>query len=137
MIQLLVQEGSCVETLTANDPNILVGINSRLDLNNACRILQEKIIQKLLANGVTILNPSSVMIGPDVKVGKDTIINPFTSLMGKTVIGQKCIIGPQVKLLNTKINEQCRIEFSVIENRKIEAGAVIGPFAHISGEKQE
>ncbi len=137
VIQLLVQEGSRVETLTADDPNVLVGINSRSDLDNACRILQQKIIHRLLNNGVTIVDPLSVMIEPDVKIGKDTIIHPFSSLMGKTVIGKECIIGPQVKLLDTKINDRCHVEFSVIENRQIESGAIIGPFAYISGEKKE
>lgn len=137
VIQLFVQQGCCVETLTADDPHVLVGINSRMDLNNACRILQDKIIQRLLADGVTIVNPSAVMIESDVKIGKDTIIYPFTSLVGKTVIGRECHVGPQVKLLNTKIGDHCRIQFSVIENRNVEAGAVIGPFAGISGEQQE
>ena len=136
VIQLLTQEGSGVEILIADDPHVLVGINSRADLDNAYRILQQKMIQKLLANGVTIVDPSSVLIEPDVKIGKDTIIHPFSSVMGKTVIGQECVIGPHVKLLDAKINNRCCIEFSIIENRQIESGAVIGPFAYISGEKK-
>ncbi len=135
VIQLLVQKGKGVETRTVDDPHVLVGINSRRDLNRACRILQNNIIDRLSSGGVTIVDSSSVMIEPDVKIGKDTIIHPFTSLSGKTVIGQECIIGPQVKLLNAKISDRCRIEFSVIENREIEAGAVIGPFASLSGEE--
>ncbi len=135
VIQLLVQEESRVETLTADNPHVLIGINSRGDLNRACRILQQNIIDKLSSGGVTVVDPSSVLIEPDVKIGKDTVIYPFTSLMGTTAIGQECVIGPQVKLRNAKISNGCCIEFSVIENRKIEAGAVVGPFAFISGEK--
>ncbi|MBN2029237.1 NTP transferase domain-containing protein [bacterium] len=135
VIQLLVQKGSLVEALNADDPHVLIGVNSRGELNRACRILQNNIINRLSSGGVTIVDASSVMIEPDVKIGKDTMIYPFTFLSGETVIGQECVIGPQVKLLNAKISDHCRIEFSVIENRKIEAGAVIGPFASLSGEK--
>lgn len=134
IIQLLVQQGNPVETLISNDPDILAGINSRLDLSKASNMLREKITRRLMDSGVTIIDPPSVYIEPDVKVGKDTVIHPFTSLTGRTTIGQGCSIGPQTKLLDAKIGENCRIEFSVIEHRKIEKGATIGPFAFISGE---
>ena len=134
IIKILVQEGERVETFSSKDPTILVGINSRLELSNASNLLKKQIIEKMMNNGITILDPSSVYIESDVKIGKDTIIHPFSSLIGKTTIGPRCAIGPQVKLKDTKIGEDCSIEFSVIERRKIENGATIGPFAYISGE---
>lgn len=134
VIQLLVQEGNRVETLTSDDPDILLGINSRLELSHAAQRLQREINRKIMDSGVTIVDPSSVYIEPDVKIGKESIIHPFTSLSGNTKIGLRCTIGPHVKLLDATIGEDCHIEFSVIEGRKIEKGATIGPFASISGE---
>lgn len=135
VIQLFVQEEKRVETLVSNDPKILVGINSRLELNKASAMLKDEIICKLMNNGVTILDPLSVYIEPDVKIGQDTIIHPFTSLLGRTTIGEGCIIGPQVKLLDVRVGDNCHIEFSVIECRKIKNGDIVGPFAYISGSQ--
>ena len=134
IIEMLVQRGDKVESITSDDPNVLLGINNRTHLSEIHQILQKKIIRKLMDNGVTIVDPNSVYIEPDVKIRQDTIIYPFTSLLGKTIIKQGCSIGPQVKLMNARIGEQCKIQFTVIENRTIENGAVKGPFAYISGE---
>ena len=131
IIQLLVQDSNRVETLTAHDPNVLIGINSRIDLSRAAQTLQEKITQKHMQNGVTIVHPSSVYIEPDVKIGTDTVVHPFCFLTGKTSVGKRCVIGPQVKLVDAKIGDGCAVEFSVIKRRKIENGAAIGPFASI------
>ena len=133
-VQLLVEEGERVETLTEKDPSILIGINSRLELTNASKHLQQRILEHLMDHGTTILDASSVYIEPDVKIGKDTVIHPYCSIIGKTKIGARCVIGPQVKLKEAVIGDDCTVEFSVIERRRIENGATVGPFAYISGE---
>jgi len=135
VIHLLVQRQKKVETLTPNDPRILIGINSRFELESAIKMFSKIIIQKIINSGVTIIDSSSVYIEPDVKIEEDTVIYPFTSLMGKTTIGKDCVIGPQVKIIDGRIGDSCHIEFSVVESRKIENGATVGPFAYISNNK--
>ena len=137
VIHLLVQRQKKVETLTHNDPRVLIGINSRLELEKAARTFNQIIIQEIINKGVTIVDSSSVYIEPDVKIGEDTVIYPFTSLVGKTIIGKGCVIGPQAKLTDARIGDDCRIEFSVVENRKIEKGATIGPFTYISENNKD
>ncbi len=134
IIQILAQQDDKVETVTTKDPNVLIGINSRAHLIECHQLYRKQIIQKWIDRGVTFLNPETDYIEPDVKIGQDTTIYPSTTLTGKTVIGKGCTIGPEVKLTDAKISENCTIEFSVIENRKIEANAVIGPFAYMTGE---
>ncbi|MFC1570119.1 bifunctional UDP-N-acetylglucosamine diphosphorylase/glucosamine-1-phosphate N-acetyltransferase GlmU, partial [bacterium] len=107
---------------------------SRIHLAEAHEMLGNKIKSKWMESGVTLLDPASVYIEPDVTIGKDTMIYPGTTLLGRTKIGANCVIGPQVKLLNAEIRDECKIEFSVIENRKIEKNSVIGPFAFMSGD---
>ncbi len=134
IIQILAQQDDKVETITTKDPNVLIGINSRAHLIECHQLYRKQIIQKWIAQGVTFLNPETVYIEPGVKIGQDTTIHPSTTLTGKTVIGKGCTIGPEVRLTDAKIGENCTTEFSVIENRKIEDGAVIGPFAYLTGE---
>jgi bifunctional UDP-N-acetylglucosamine pyrophosphorylase/glucosamine-1-phosphate N-acetyltransferase len=134
IIQILAQQDDKVETVTTKDPNVLIGINSRAHLIECHQLYRNQIIRKWIEQGVTFLNPETVYIEPDVKIGQDTTIYPSATLTGKTVIGKGCTIGPEVKLTNAKIGENCVIEFSAIENRKIENNATIGPFAYLTGE---
>ncbi|MBN2104020.1 NTP transferase domain-containing protein [bacterium] len=134
VIQMLVSRGDLVESLTSDDPTILMGINSRVHLAEAHEMMGLQIKKKWMENGVTIPDTASVYIEPDVKIGKDTLIYPGTTILGKTKIGSHCVIGPQVKLLDADIKDGCRIEFSVIEKRKIEKKSIIGPFAYLTGE---
>ncbi len=134
IIQILAQQDDKIETVTSKDPNVLIGINSRAHLIECHQLYRKQIIRKWIEQGVSFVNPETVYIEPDVKIGQDTTIHPSTTLTGKTVIGKGCTIGPEVKLTDAKIGENCTIEFSVIENRTIEANAVIGPFAYLTGE---
>lgn len=133
VIRLLSEKNEKLETLTSRDPFVLIGINSRAHLVESQKILGDKIKEKWLNNGVTIFNPDTVTIEPDVQIGQDTIIQPFTILEGKTKIGSHSIIGPHTKLSNARIGNHCKIEYAVIENRKIQNGKTIGPFAYITG----
>lgn len=134
IIEMLVSRGETIESLTSDDPSILLGVNNRAHLADIQKIMQTHICNQWMNNGVSIIDPASVTIEPEVKIAPDTVIHPFTSLLGKTSIKTGSRIGPQVKLKNAKIGENCRIEFSVIENRKIEDNTEIGPFASIAGE---
>ena len=134
IIQILTQQDDKVETITTKDPNVLIGINSRAHLIECHQLYRNQIIKHWIERGVTFLNPEAVYVEPEVKIGRDTTIHPSTTLTGKTVIGKGCSIGPEVRLTDAKIGENCTVEFSVIENRKIEDGAVIGPFAYLTGE---
>jgi len=135
VIELLNKIGESVEALICSDPQVLKGINDRKDLSDGHQIMRNQIIEKHCANGVSFSDAASTYIEPEVKIGKDTVIHPFTSLMGKTSIGDESVIGPQVRLQDAVIGKNCHIEFSVIKNRKIEDNEVIGPFASITGEK--
>lgn len=136
VIQMLVGNGEDVESLTSSDPAVLMGINSRVHLAEANEVLGNDIKKKWMENGVTLLDPASVYIEPDVKIGRDTTLYPGTVLLGKTRIGTGCVIGPQVKLTDAGIGDRSRIEFSVIVKRKIDKDSVIGPFAFLSGDPE-
>ncbi|NQT24736.1 bifunctional UDP-N-acetylglucosamine diphosphorylase/glucosamine-1-phosphate N-acetyltransferase GlmU [candidate division KSB1 bacterium] len=132
IIHMLASKNKRIESITSNDPNVLMGINNRAHLSEAHTILRDQLIEGWSEKGVTFIDPQQVTIEPDVRIGNDTLIYPGTLLTGNTVIGKGCKIGPQVRITDSKIGDGCHIEFSVLENRKIEKDATVGPFAYLS-----
>jgi bifunctional UDP-N-acetylglucosamine pyrophosphorylase/glucosamine-1-phosphate N-acetyltransferase len=84
-----------------------------------------------MLEGVSIVDPDSTYIETDVKIGQDTVILPNTFLQGDSVVGSKCLIGPDTRIFNSKIGDSCEIEYSVIEESKVENEVDIGPFSHL------
>ena len=105
-----------VQAVQADDCDIAIGINDRQDLQAAQEKFNRRNQQRLVTeNGVTILQPGTVTIEPDVEVGRDTVIHSCTHLAAGTRIGKNCAIGPFVYLKNIRIGDGERI---VLEKRE-------------------
>ena len=76
----------------------------------------------------------STYISPDVKIGQDTIIRPNTTILGNSVIGEACIIGPNVVLDNVEVGNDSEILFSCLSNEKVESNTRVGPFVDRQGK---
>ncbi|MFC1524795.1 bifunctional N-acetylglucosamine-1-phosphate uridyltransferase/glucosamine-1-phosphate acetyltransferase [Planctomycetota bacterium] len=98
VIALLAQRGYNIQAFKAPDAQSCLGINSREDLVLAEEIMQKRIKTRLLQSGVTIIDPANTYIEADVKVGKDTVIQPFTMIRSGVTIGQSCEVGPFTQL---------------------------------------
>ena len=133
-LQILAGRNEKVEMLPAGDPAVLMVVDNMKSLSEARARLQARVIDRLFEKGVTILDPASVVIEPDVRIGADTVVHPFSVLTGKTVIGAGCVIGPYVRMEDTRIGDGCRVEFAVLERRKIDPGKIVGPFAFMTAE---
>ena len=131
LVGLAAAEGLSIQSVLAQDPEELIGINTRIHLAEAGQILRKRINRDLMLAGVTIIDPASTYIDPDVKIGRDTVILPNSFLQGNTSIGDKCLIGPGTRIYNSKVGNSCEIEFSIIESSLIEDGVEIGPFSHL------
>jgi bifunctional UDP-N-acetylglucosamine pyrophosphorylase/glucosamine-1-phosphate N-acetyltransferase len=81
--------------------------------------------------GVTIVDPATTYIEPDVTIGRDTVIRPNTHLRGQTSIGQRCTIGPNTVIEDCEIGDECEVLASVLEQAVMEDRADIGPFGHL------
>jgi bifunctional UDP-N-acetylglucosamine pyrophosphorylase/glucosamine-1-phosphate N-acetyltransferase len=124
--------GRGVETVTIDDPREILGVNSRRELADVTAILKSKRVEELMAAGVTIIDPESTWIGPDVVVGPDTVLHPSVFLEGKTRIGSGCEIHACVRLIDTTVDDRAVVNnFCVIIESHIASGAQIGPFAHL------
>ena len=93
--------------------------------------LRQTINQKWLEAGVTIIDPATTYIDPEVVIGTNSVIYPNTYLLGQTIVGQDCEIGPNSFIEDTSIGNGCIIRFSVTEQAVIENNVDVGPFARL------
>jgi len=127
----LVEMAGKVETLLLDDSIQVSGVNDRTQLAQLEFVARERILREMMLSGVTIVDPSSIFIGPDVVVGMDTIINPFTIIEGKTTIGEDCEIGPYTRIVDSKIGNEVKILRSEVERTTIYDKVSVGPFARL------
>ncbi len=107
------------------------GVNNRVELARLEDVERQNIRERWMLEGVTITDPSSVMIDASVIIGQDTVLLPNTMLLGETVIGADCEIGPGSVVRDSKIGDGCRVTSSALEEAVMETGANIGPFCHL------
>lgn len=125
---------SPVMAMDVADVQEISGINNRQHLANAYQILQQRIKEKWLLAGVTLVDPDSITIDETVEIAPETTIEPQTHLRGKTVIGSGCRIGPGSLIENSQLGDQVTVLYSVVTDSTVEEGARIGPYAHLRGE---
>jgi bifunctional UDP-N-acetylglucosamine pyrophosphorylase/glucosamine-1-phosphate N-acetyltransferase len=121
-----------VEAVAIDNPAEILGINSRRELAEVSAIVRHRKCQELMDAGVTIEDPATTYLGPDVAVGADTVIHPGVFLEGGTRVGRRCELHAGVRLVDTTVGDDVVINnFCVIAGAEIAAGARVGPFAHI------
>ncbi|MEC9279507.1 MAG: bifunctional UDP-N-acetylglucosamine diphosphorylase/glucosamine-1-phosphate N-acetyltransferase GlmU [Chloroflexota bacterium] len=124
-------QGANVAASPSNDPAEVLGINNRVELANLEDIQRRRIREHWMLEGVTIMDPSSVMIDARVKIGQDTVVLPNTMILGNTSIGSGCEIGPGSVVKDSVVGNDCRVTSSALENAVMEAGVNIGPYSHL------
>jgi bifunctional UDP-N-acetylglucosamine pyrophosphorylase/glucosamine-1-phosphate N-acetyltransferase len=120
-----------VETYVLNDFSEVLGINNRVQLAEAEKIMRKRTLNKLMLNGVTIIDPDTTYISPDVEIGQDTIIHPMTFIFGNTIIGEECEIGPMTRINNCKIGNFVKIIRSECEEAVIDNNVSVGPYSRL------
>jgi bifunctional UDP-N-acetylglucosamine pyrophosphorylase/glucosamine-1-phosphate N-acetyltransferase len=132
LVRIYRARGLNVETVRLEDAREILGVNSRRELADVAAILKTTKNEALMAAGVSIVDPASTWIGPDVSVGRDTVIHPNVHLEGQTRIGERCEINASVRIVDSTLDDGVVINnFCVIRESHVRAGAQIGPFAHI------
>jgi bifunctional UDP-N-acetylglucosamine pyrophosphorylase/glucosamine-1-phosphate N-acetyltransferase len=130
-VGLAVAEGQRINALPAEDPVEMLGINTRVHLAEAEAALRARVNERLMLDGVTIVDPAATYIHPAVKIGRDTMIMPGTHLQGHTTIGTGCVIGPNALIQDSRIGDRCTVLATVIEGATLEDDVSIGPFGHL------
>jgi bifunctional UDP-N-acetylglucosamine pyrophosphorylase/glucosamine-1-phosphate N-acetyltransferase len=124
-----------VEAVTCGDADEVLGINSRMDLSRAEAVLRARTNVRWMQDGVTMHDPAAVSIGPDVRVGRDTVLYPNVRLEGTTTLGEGCTVYPGARIADSALGDRVTIkDCCVIERARIADGASVGPFAHLRPE---
>ncbi|HEY2435390.1 MAG TPA: bifunctional UDP-N-acetylglucosamine diphosphorylase/glucosamine-1-phosphate N-acetyltransferase GlmU [Vicinamibacterales bacterium] len=132
LVRIYRERGLRVETVQLEDSREILGVNSRKELAEVTAILRTRKNDELMAAGVSIVDPASAWIGPDVEIGRDTVIHPNVHLEGTTRIGERCVLNAGVRVVSSTVDDGAVINnFCVIRDSHIRAGAEVGPFAHL------
>ena len=132
LLSVIRSAGHRVGAVVADDPVEALGVNSRHDLAQVEGEIQRRVVQRLMAEGVTFRNPATVVIDSSVTIGADTVVYPFVTLEGTTRIGEGCVIDPGVHLNNVTVGDDVHLKTgTVAEDAIIEDEASVGPYAHL------
>jgi bifunctional UDP-N-acetylglucosamine pyrophosphorylase/glucosamine-1-phosphate N-acetyltransferase len=123
--------GGAVDTLITDDSDVVLGVNTRVDLAACEAILQARLREALMLDGVSMPDPTSVYLGADVRVGPDTVLLPGVHLRGATTVGANCVIGPNCVIDDATIADGAQVTNAVVRESDIGPGTSIGPFAYV------
>ncbi len=130
-VDILLGEGKKVTAFTSENPDAVLGANTRVQLHELNEIARQKSLESFMLSGVDIPFTDGVIITPDCTIGTDTQILPGTILRDGCVVGNDCIIGPSSLITDCKIGNRCTLNRVQAENSTIEDGADLGPFMHV------
>lgn len=131
IVELAVRDGQTVQAVLTDDPTEAIGINTRVHLAEAEKLMRRRINTAHMLNGITLIDPDTTYIQPGVTIGRDTVIWPNTHLEAGTSIGEACEIGPDTVVRGSTIGPRCKVVKSVVEYAWLEEDVDIGPFAHL------
>jgi bifunctional UDP-N-acetylglucosamine pyrophosphorylase/glucosamine-1-phosphate N-acetyltransferase len=109
----------------------MLGVNDRVALARVRAIAQQRIHERLMRAGATIVDPAATVIDVDVEIGADSVIAPFTSLHGSTRIGSASTIGPASTLINATVGNESSVIHSYVEGAEIGDRVTVGPFSYL------
>ncbi len=131
MVEVFNSEGQLVSATTAEEPFETLGVNSRVQLAEASKVLQRRINQGHMLNGVTMTDPDLVWVGPHVSLERDVELLPMTFLLGATSVGEGSVIGPSTRVVDSTVGRSATIDASVVLEATIGDGATVGPVSFI------
>ncbi|HWQ59089.1 MAG TPA: NTP transferase domain-containing protein [Clostridia bacterium] len=130
LVDALLATGVRVRELLV-DARLCRAAYDRASLAACARIIQARIVREHMKNGVTIRDPESVQIGPDVIIGRDAELSPGVALTGKTEIGEGSLIKTGCVIHDTRVGKNCELVYVVSNEAKIGDGVKIGPFVNL------
>jgi bifunctional UDP-N-acetylglucosamine pyrophosphorylase/glucosamine-1-phosphate N-acetyltransferase len=108
-----------------------VGANSQTEMAKAAEVLRRRINERHMEAGVTLVDPATAFIGPEVRIGADTVVHPLTFLEGATRIGRGAEIGPSARIVDSTVGDRSTVQFAVVRDSRIAADVNVGPFASL------
>jgi bifunctional UDP-N-acetylglucosamine pyrophosphorylase / glucosamine-1-phosphate N-acetyltransferase len=129
-----VNAGKTVKPVLAPDYLNVLGINDRVELAQARREMNARLCAQHMRDGVTIMNPDATYLEPELRIGRDTVIYPNTTISRLSEIGEECVLGPNSRLSSARVGSRVTIRESVVVDSTIGNDVSIGPYAHLRGQ---
>ncbi|MDQ2678876.1 MAG: NTP transferase domain-containing protein [Actinomycetota bacterium] len=130
-VEVLASAGHPVEAFLVEDAAETQGVNDRLQLAAAEHELRARTNESLLRSGVTMVDPTSVYVDTTVVVGRDVTLFPGVILQGSTRVGHGTELGPNTRLVDTDVGDDCVVEQATARNSTIGDRCVVGPYASL------
>jgi bifunctional UDP-N-acetylglucosamine pyrophosphorylase/glucosamine-1-phosphate N-acetyltransferase len=136
-VRALVEAGKRVATYKADDPEAPVGINTRVELAAAAAVLRDRINERHMLAGTTIVDPQATWIDAEVELEPDSVVQPFTVLRGSTRVRRGAQVGPHVVAIDAEIGERAVVgPFCYLRpGTVLEAGAKAGTFVELKNSR--
>jgi bifunctional UDP-N-acetylglucosamine pyrophosphorylase/glucosamine-1-phosphate N-acetyltransferase len=132
VVGLLARAGARVEAVAVGDPAEALGVNDRKQLAQVATIQRRLTLDRLMAEGVTVLDPASTYVDDTVTIGSDTMLYPNVLIEGATTIGSDAVIGTGCQIVSSQIADGVRLRpYCVVTDSEIQEGAELGPFCHL------
>src|SRR5699024_9474056 len=129
VIGILRHKGAIVSAYVTPDFSETLGVNDRVALQEAEKVMRKRVNEKHMRSGVTMLDADTTYIGMDVTIEQDVIIHPGTRLFGSTVVKEGAEIGPYTDITDCTVGERTIIQQSVVENSAVGKDVKVGPYA--------
>lgn len=131
VIGLLVGDRELVQAVTTDLPAETAGVNDRVQLASAGRMLNARLVEKAMRAGVTVVDPTTTWIGFDVELEPDVTLLPNTMLAGRTRIASGATVGPDCSLTDTEVGEGAEVRRTTADGAVIGTGATVGPYTYL------
>jgi len=131
VLGILREAGHRVGASVAADHHEIAGINNRVQLSEARRILNDRLLTSAMLAGVTVIDPATTWVDVTVTFEQDAVVHPGTQLHGSTHLGEGAEVGPNTRLTDTRVDAGARVDNTVADSAHIGPQAKVGPFAYL------
>ncbi|WP_326604126.1 MULTISPECIES: bifunctional UDP-N-acetylglucosamine diphosphorylase/glucosamine-1-phosphate N-acetyltransferase GlmU [unclassified Streptomyces] len=131
VLSILREAGHRVGASVAADHREILGINNRVQLAQARALLNQRLLERAMLAGVTVVDPATTVIDATVTYEPDAIVHPGTQLLGTTHLAEDAEVGPNTRLTDTAVHAGARVDNSVADRAEIGPGSTVGPYAYL------
>ncbi len=137
LVEIFTKAQMKIGAYCASNPIEVLGVNDRRELAQVENILRLRALDRLMREGVTIIDPATTSIDDDARIAPDTVIYPGVRIEGATQIGARCVIRSHCRVTNSVLEDDVLVQdSSIINQSRVARRATIGPFAHLRLEAQ-
>ncbi|MET9910234.1 bifunctional UDP-N-acetylglucosamine diphosphorylase/glucosamine-1-phosphate N-acetyltransferase GlmU [Streptomyces sp. NPDC006476] len=131
VLGILREAGHRVGASVAGDHREIAGINNRVQLSEARRILNDRLLTRAMLDGVTVIDPATTWVDVTVTFERDAVVHPGTQLHGSTHVGEGAEVGPNCRLTDTRVGAGARVDNAVADSAEVGPEAKVGPYAYL------